>query len=35
MHDGKVCEQGPPAQMLDSPESPQLRQFVQSIRNRG
>jgi polar amino acid transport system ATP-binding protein len=35
MHEGKVCEQGPPAQLLDAPESAPLRQFVQSIRNRG
>jgi polar amino acid transport system ATP-binding protein len=35
MHEGKVCEQGAPARLLDTPETPQLRQFVQSIRNRG
>jgi polar amino acid transport system ATP-binding protein len=35
MHEGKVCEQGPPAKLLDAPESAPLRQFVQSIRNRG
>jgi polar amino acid transport system ATP-binding protein len=35
MHEGKVCEQGPPAQLLDSPQTAPLRQFVQSIRNRG
>jgi polar amino acid transport system ATP-binding protein len=35
MHEGKVCEQGAPARLLDSPESAPLRQFVQSIRNRG
>jgi polar amino acid transport system ATP-binding protein len=35
MHEGKVCEQGPPAQLLDSPQTAPLRQFVQSIRHRG
>jgi polar amino acid transport system ATP-binding protein len=34
MHEGKVCEQGPPAQLLDSPQTAPLRQFVQSIRNK-
>jgi polar amino acid transport system ATP-binding protein len=35
MHEGTVCEQGSPAQMLDAPQSAPLRQFVQSIRSRG
>ena len=35
MHEGKVCEQGTPAQILDSPATPPLQQFVQSIRNKG
>jgi polar amino acid transport system ATP-binding protein len=35
MHEGKVCEQGTPAQLLDSPRTPPLQQFVQSIRNKG
>jgi polar amino acid transport system ATP-binding protein len=35
MHEGQVCEQGPPAQMLDDPQTAPMRQFVQSIRNRG
>ena len=35
MHAGKVCEQGTPAQLLDSPASAPLQQFVQSIRSKG
>ncbi|MNL48587.1 Glutamine transport ATP-binding protein GlnQ [compost metagenome] len=35
MHEGKVCEQGTPAELLDAPKTPPLQQFVQSIRNKG
>ncbi|RZI78120.1 MAG: amino acid ABC transporter ATP-binding protein [Variovorax sp.] len=35
MHEGRVGEQGPPAQMLDQPVTAPLQQFVQSIRNKG
>jgi polar amino acid transport system ATP-binding protein len=35
MHEGKVCEQGPPGSIFDAPQSTPLRQFVQSIRNKG
>jgi polar amino acid transport system ATP-binding protein len=35
MHEGKVCEQGPPAQLFDYPQSAPLQQFVQSIRHKG
>lgn len=35
MHEGKVCEQGPPTQLFDFPQSAPLQQFVQSIRHKG
>ncbi len=35
MHEGKVCEQGPPAQLFDHPQTAPLQQFVQSIRHQG
>ncbi|RYF76931.1 MAG: amino acid ABC transporter ATP-binding protein [Comamonadaceae bacterium] len=35
MHEGKVGEQGTPAELLDHPQSAALQQFVQSIRNKG
>jgi polar amino acid transport system ATP-binding protein len=35
MHQGKICEQGTPTDMLDRPQTPPLQQFVQSIRNKG
>jgi polar amino acid transport system ATP-binding protein len=35
MHEGKVCEQGPPAQLFDHPRTAPLQQFVQSIRHKG
>jgi len=35
MHEGKVCEQGTPSELLDAPKTPPLQQFVQSIRNKG
>jgi polar amino acid transport system ATP-binding protein len=35
MHQGKVCEQGPPAQLFDHPQTAPLQQFVQSIRHQG
>ena len=35
MHEGKICEQGPPAQVFEAPRSPPLQQFVQTIRHKG
>jgi polar amino acid transport system ATP-binding protein len=34
MHEGKVAEQGTPAQLLDAPQTAPLQQFVQSIRSK-
>jgi polar amino acid transport system ATP-binding protein len=35
MHEGKVWEQGTPADLLDRPATAPLQQFVQSIRHKG
>jgi polar amino acid transport system ATP-binding protein len=35
MHEGKLCEQGTPAELLDHPQTAPLQQFVQSIRHKG
>ena len=35
MNEGKVCEQGVPASLFDSPRTAALQQFVQSIRSAG
>jgi len=35
MHEGRIAEQGTPAELLDRPRTAPLQQFVQSIRHKG
>ena len=35
MHQGRIAEQGTPAELLDRPRTAPLQQFVQSIRHKG
>ena len=35
MHEGRISEQGTAAELLDTPRTAPLQQFVQSIRHKG
>jgi polar amino acid transport system ATP-binding protein len=28
MHEGRICEQGPPSQVLATPRTPELQRFI-------
>ena len=35
LHDGRILEQGPPAQVLESPERPETQQFLRRLFSGG
>ena len=35
LHDGRILEHGPPAQVIDSPERPETRQFLRRLLSAG
>ena len=35
LHDGRILEQGPPGQVLESPERPETQQFLRRLLSAG